>query len=312
MGKRKSAAISDVRIAVVGPGAIGTVFAVFLAKAGHNVTLVDYRPARAKRLSRHPLVVQCGRRRITAKVAVTSRPRGKFDLAILAVKAYSLAGAAKKMKAWVGSAPVLAIQNGLGIDEVLAQFLPNSPIALGVTFQAANTIKEGVVKQVANLPTYIGYAGGATDERLHSIVATLRTADLPACEEVDILPIIWGKALVNSAINPVCALAKVRNGELLKSKPLADLAEAICREGHYVARASGIDLPYRSAYTVVQRTCEETSANRCSMLQDLEAGRKTEIDFLNGALCQKAAEHGLAVPVNWTLVQVLRLLEGKT
>ncbi|MDP6380774.1 MAG: ketopantoate reductase C-terminal domain-containing protein, partial [Phycisphaerae bacterium] len=125
-------------------------------------------------------------------------------------------------------------------------------------------------------------------------------------EEVDILPLVWGKAVVNSAINPICGLARVSNGELLKRKPLRELADAVCLEGQHVARAAGIRLPYKSAYEVVQRTCRQTSANRCSMLQDMEAGRETEIEFLNGALCRIASQHGVTVPVNWTLTQIIR------
>jgi len=317
MAKKKSKIVEGVRIAVVGPGAIGTVFAVYLAKSGYKVVLVDHRADRARRLSKRRLVIQRGRGRLTAKVKVTTRPRGKFDLAILAVKAYSVDKAARKMKSWLGKAPVLAIQNGLGIAEILAKSLPRNPIIIGVTFQAANIVKEGVVAQVANLPTYVGCPGRVPDEHprrdvpLHNVVAILKTADLPAAEEVDILPLVWGKALVNSAINPICALAGIRNGELLKSKSLRALAEVVCLEGQRVAQGAGIRLPYKSAYEVVQRTCRQTAANRCSMLQDIKAAKPTEIEFLNGALYRIASEHGTGVPVNWALMQIIRSLEKR-
>ncbi|MDP6381047.1 MAG: 2-dehydropantoate 2-reductase N-terminal domain-containing protein, partial [Phycisphaerae bacterium] len=174
MANKKLDIVSGVRIAVVGPGAIGTVFAVYLAKAGYNVVLVDHRAERARRLSKRSLVVQVGRRgRLSAKVRVTTRPRGKFELVILAVKAHAVENAAKKMKSWIGDAPVLAIQNGLGVGGIMAKSLPAVPVIVAVTFQAANVVKEGVVKQVANLPTYVGYLGSAPDKCLHSVVAIL-------------------------------------------------------------------------------------------------------------------------------------------
>ena len=295
-------------VAVIGPGAIGSVFAVRLAllKGGPRVTLVDYRPDRAARLSGRPIVLHTPQGDLAAAVPVRLVPDGPVDLVILATKAPAARAAAEAARAWRGDAPVLVIQNGLGAAEEVADALPRAAVITGVSYQAAHRAAEGEVHHVANLETYLGYPGRGPDAAVLRVAALLSAAGLPARAEADLASLAWSKLLVNAALNPVAALAGVANGQVASRPSLRAMAEAIALEGQAVARAVGVALAFPDAAAAALTTARKTAANRCSMLQDLEAGRTTEIEYLNGALVRLAERHGVAVPANRAVATLIR------
>jgi 2-dehydropantoate 2-reductase len=124
-------------------------------------------------------------------------------------------------------------------------------------------------------------------------------------------PLVWGKLIVNAAINPVAALAGVTNGEVAARPTLRALAARVAAEGEAVARARGIALPYPSAMEATLETARGTADNRCSMLQDLEAGRPTEIDYLNGAIAAMAEGCGVAAPANRAIAALVRQVSAR-
>jgi len=295
-------------VAVIGPGAIGCVFAVRLALAGGGprVTLVDHCAGRAERLSARPLVLHTPEGDLSARLPVRTALDEPPDLVILATKAYAARSAARTVAAWMGRAPILTIQNGLGARDEVAEAAPASTVITGVIYQAANVVGEGEVHHVANQQTLIGYPGRPPDDLARAVAALLDAAGLPAGTEADMTPVVWGKLLINAALNPVAALAGVRNGEVASRPALWALAEAIAEEGAAAARAEGVRLPYTSAVEATLETARATAENRCSMLQDLEAGRRTEIDYLNGAIVRTAEAHGIAAPANRAATMLVR------
>jgi 2-dehydropantoate 2-reductase len=295
-------------VAIVGPGAIGCVLAVRLALAPRapRVTLLDHRADRAARLSARPIVLHAPEGDLEARLPVRTAPEEPPDLVVLATKAGAARGVAEAAVSWIGPAPVLAVQNGLGVVEEVAGALPGSTVLAGVLYQAANTVAEGEVAHVANERILVGHLGRAADEVARRIAALLVSAGLSASAEDDMTPHVWGKVLVNAALNPVAALAGVRNGEVASRLSLRALAEVLADEGQAVADAEGIRLPYASAAEAALETARRTADNRCSMLQDLEAGRTTEIDFLNGALVRVGERHGVATPANGAAATLVR------
>jgi len=295
-------------VAVVGPGAIGLVYAVRLARAdgGPRVTLIDHRADRALRLSARPLVLHTPEGRLEAHLAVRTAPADPPDLVILATKAYSAAPAAAAIGRWIGRAPILVVQNGLGVAAEVGGALPETTVLVGVIYQAANVEREGEVRHVANLVTHVGCEERSAAALARDVVALLDAAGLPASAEEDIRPHVWGKLLVNAAINPVAALAGVTNGRVAERPTLRAMAEAIAEEGEAAARAEGVALPYPSAAEAAIRTARDTADNRCSMLQDLEAGRPTEIEYLNGAIVRAAEGRALETPVNRAIAALVR------
>ncbi len=295
-------------VAVVGPGAIGLVYAVRLAGAdgGPRVTLIDHRPDRAARLGDRPLVLHGPGGRVEASVDVRTAPEEPPDLVLLATKAYDAAEAAGAAVEWAPGAPILTLQNGLGVAEEVRAAAPGAAVLVGVTYQAANVRAEGEVNHVASRPTHLGYEGRPPDEVARRVADCLSRAGLPARAEEDMRPIVWGKLLVNAGINPVAALAGVANGEVARRPSLRALASAVAHEGQAVAHAEGVALPYPDAVEATLDASRASAENRCSMLQDIEAGRRTEIDYLNSALVRAAEARGVETPANRAATALVR------
>ena len=304
-------------VAVIGPGAVGLCVAIRLAQPedGPQVTLIDRDADRARRLGGRALRLTSDAGDLAARLPVYLRPPTPPDLAILATKAHQAGEAARAAADWIGDAVLLTLQNGLGAAEEVAEALPATPLLVGVTYQAAHRVAEGEVHHAANIMTHIGCEGRPADPVAEAVADLFRRSGLPVRVEADMTPVVWRKLLVNAAINPVAALAGVRNGEVADRPTPAALARRLAEEGEAVARAEGVALPEEGAAEAALATARATAENRCSMLQDLAAGRTTEIHYLNGALVARAEAHGLDVPANRAVTTLVRLLsspaEGK-
>jgi 2-dehydropantoate 2-reductase len=294
-------------IAILGPGAIGLALAVRLAAApgGPKVTLIDHRSDRAARLSAQPIRLHTPEGDLEARLPVLAAPTEPPDLVILATKAPAAGAAAVAAASWIGDRPVLTIQNGLGVAEEVARAIPRARVITGVIYQAANFVGEGEVNHIANLAIHLG-CPEAPPPLLEAVAQTLRGVGCTVQVEADMRPVVWGKLLVNAAVNPVAALAGVPNGAVADRPALRSLAQAIAEEGEAVARAEGVVLPYPSAADAALDTARRTADNRCSMLQDLDGRRPTEIDYLNGAIVRVAEARGLSVPANRAIAAIVR------
>jgi 2-dehydropantoate 2-reductase len=293
-------------VAVIGPGAIGCCLAVRLALAGHKVTLIDHHPDRAARLSARPIRIHTPAGDLEARIPVRTAPDAPPDLVLLATKAYSAGAAAGAAAAWIGRAPLVCFQNGLGVTREVAAALPQTNVITAVSYQAANFVREGEVNHVAVLRTHLGYEGRGPDDVVRAVADLLGRAGYEPGVEADMTPLVWGKLIVNAAINPVAALAGVTNGEVAARPTLRALAACVAAEAEAVARARGITLPYAGGVQATMETARGTADNRCSMLQDIEAGRPTEIDYLNGAVAAAAEGCGVAAPANRAIAALIR------
>ncbi len=301
-------------VAIIGPGAVGLVLAVRLALAPDKpkVTLIDHRPDRAARLSAKPIRLHTPTGDLEARIPIRTAPTERPDLVILATKAYAARAAAKMAAPWIGDLPVLTIQNGLGVAEEVADELPRADVVTGVIYMGAHVVSEGEINNVARGSVFLGYPKpppGGVDARvplLRAMALRLAGVDGFALVEADMTPIVWGKLILNAAINPVAALAGEPNGRIAERASLRALAQAIADEGEAVARAEGIALRYLSAAAEVLEVVRQTADNRCSMLQDLDAGRLTEIDYLNGAIVRAAESRGMPVPANRAVAALIR------
>ena len=293
-------------VVVVGPGAIGCCLAVRLALAGARVTLIDHRPDRAARLSGRPIRIHTPTGDLEARIPVRTAPEVPPDLVLLATKAYSAGAAAAAAGAWIGQAPLVCFQNGLGVAREAAAALPQTSILTAVSYQGANFVREGEVNHVAILRTHLGYEGRGPDATVRAVADLLNRAGYEPRVEADMTPLVWGKLIVNAAVNPVAALAGVANGEVAARPTLRALAAAIAAEAEAVALARGVALPYADGMEAVLNTARGTADNRCSMLQDLEAGRPTEIDYLNGAVAASAEGCSVPAPANRAIAALIR------
>jgi 2-dehydropantoate 2-reductase len=289
------------RIVIVGPGAIGTVLAVRLSSAGHEVHVLDHSADRAARLNRDGLLLETETGRLRAPCRATTRAADlpAADLAVVCVKCPALADAGRRLAELAPPTTLLTIQNGLGVLDALREGLGPAAarhrLVASVTYQAANRGPDGVVRHVANLPTLLD---GSPPLRPHAEAAAtlLGSAGLPASVEDDLRPALWRKVAVNAAINPLTALAAVRNGQLADRDDLRRQMFALAREAAAVARAEGVALSDEQAEAAALDAARATADNVSSMWQDVLAGRPTEIEFLGAALLRLAARHGLALP----------------
>lgn len=293
-------------VAVIGAGAIGSALGAHLSRVD-PVTLVGHANPHLRALETGPLTIRrADTSATTVQVEVTSDHSevAGADLVILAVKSYDTNEAMSDIADHLGDAAVLTLQNGLGNIERIREVVTPEQVLGGTTTLGAFVPEPGVVRIESTGKTKIGRPWGEIDHFLEQIAATFQSAGL----QTEILPeirrAIWEKVLVNVGINPVTALGSVRNGRL-QSGPGRDLLVRAIEEAQTVAEAEGfaINTPVERALEVV----EATAQNRSSMLRDVVSDSRTEIDALNGAIVDRAESHDIAVPVNRTLTDAVKL-----
>jgi len=301
------------RVLVVGAGAMGCLLGARLAQAGADVWLLDVDEAHVTAIRKRGLELEelNGDRRTIPMRALSKRepPEAPADLILVMVKSYATVRALDLVHPdAVGSQTLfLSLQNGLGNAEALADLAGPAKVLAGVTAQGATREGPGRVRHGGRGPTYFGALGGPQPPGADAVLTLFRRAGLEAHYRQDIRSLIWEKLLVNVGINAVTALCGIPNGAVAELEPARELCAAAVREAAAVAEAEGIAVP-EDVVQKVLNVAQATAANRSSMRQDVESGRRTEIDAINGAVVRLAERHGLAVPVNWTLT---RLVETK-
>ena len=198
---------------------------------------------------------------------------------------------------------VLTLQNGLGNRETLIQSLGLDRVALGSTTTGATLLGPGLVKAGGE-----GVISLEQNQALGPMEEALKSAGFKVQPVEDADALIWGKLVVNAAINPMTALLRVKNGELLERPSARELMKALAIETASVARAENIQLPFDDPVKAAEDVARKTAANTSSMLQDVLRGAPTEIDAICGAVVKTAKKHGIETPVNrvcWDLVKSL-------
>jgi 2-dehydropantoate 2-reductase len=301
-----------VKIAVVGPGAMGSLFGGMLSRGGHEVWMIDRQPERARTLAKRGVWVSGVSGEFNAPVRATVEPDdvGSPGLVLIAVKSYDTAAAAQTARSLVGEGTiVLTLQNGLGNVEVLARHLGGEFILGGVTSQGATLIAPGQVRHAGYGTTIIGEQTGELTERLRKLAAEFAGSGIH-CELTDDLgSVLWGKLAVNAGVNAVATLAQVRNGGLLESASLRGLMRAAVQETATVAEAKGIVLPEEDMPSYAEGVCQRTADNVNSMLQDVHRRRRTEVDAINGVVVKEGKAVGVPTPTNATLTELVRGIE---
>jgi len=297
------------RIAIIGIGAMGCLFGARLAPLA-DVVMVGTWPEGLAALRERGITLADaqGERTIPVQVAgAAALP--PCDLALILVKSYQTARAARQAAEWLAPQGLaLTLQNGLGNDEVLAASLGAARVALGVTAQGAMLLGPGRVYHAGAGPTHLGVTP-LTRERLEEVGALFRQAGLETHLTENITGLVWGKLVVNSAINPLTALLRVPNGALLENESARALMEAVAWETARVAQAQGIRLPFDDPAERVREVAARTACNRSSMLQDVLRGTPTEIEAINGAVVRAGQRLGVPTPINATLWRLVCALE---
>jgi len=302
------------KIVIIGPGALGSLFAAELATPEDNdVWLLDHDPERAGRM-KGKLLLTVGEQEFCRLVSASADAAriGPADLVLLCVKSRDVAaGITAAQPLFTPTTILITFQNGISHLDILTQMQLPVPPAVGVTAMGATLKAPGHVCHGGQGLTRMGFLSPVPREKetqLDSVVDLFRQADMPTERVANILDFVWAKLLVNVGINALTVIYDCANGELLVNEEARGKLAVAVQEGYAVARALGINVP-ADPVSQTLAVCEATAENISSMLQDVRRGRPTEIGAINGALLDKARALGIDVPVNRELVSRVRKIE---
>jgi 2-dehydropantoate 2-reductase len=300
------------RIAVVGAGAMGTIFGAGFTEGGHETVLVDVSRPLVDRLEAEGATIDRKGEVRTVRVAATTDPSavGPCDLVVFFVKCYQTAAAAEGARPLVGDSTLVAsLQNGWGNGETLARTFSEERLAVGVTYHSGTVRGVGEIAHTGLGPTVVGaYADGDLD-KVRPLVEAIESAGFDVTASPQIRTEIWKKLVVNAATLPTAALTGLTAGGLGEAGPMRDVVDEVTREAVATARAQGYEIDESERVEFIHGLLERAGPGKPSMLQDVEAGRRTEIDVINGAVVRAARDHGVETPLNRTLVAMVKAYE---
>ncbi len=302
------------RIAVFGAGAIGNLFGGLLAEAGKDVVFVTRKRSQAYILNRDGLRITglSGDRVVRVKATSDAYREQDIDLIILSVKSYdtvdALAGASRMASE---KTALLTLQNGLGnVEKTLKTFGRDRTLG-GTTTMGSTLVRPNEICHTGWGETVLGEASERLTERVSRIAQELNEAGIKTQVTSNLSGWIWSKVVVNVGINALAAITGLRNGELLEYPWLRNLMAKAVYEAVEVAEALNVKLEIRDPLQRVEEVAWTTSKNKASMLQDLERGKKTEIDYLNGAVLKLGKELNIQTPVNEVLTGLVKAIEAQ-
>ena len=283
-------------------------FAAELSRA-NDVVLLARRLEVAQLIAREgiALVRDQGKERIAVRATADAQDLADRDACIIAVKAYATEAALGPLRGVLGVNTLIAsVQNGVENVANARLALPGARVVAGSTTQGAIRVADGWVHAI-NRGTTVFARSDADTPSSEDLAAAFTVAGLPAHVTDDVDALLWGKLVVNAAINPLGALSRATNGGVIDDPDLQPLARMLALEAASVASAEGANV--WSPWQAVEAAARETAVNRNSMLQDLEAGRPTEIEAICGTIVRRAHHHGFPVPVTETMLHLVRARE---
>jgi 2-dehydropantoate 2-reductase len=298
------------KICIVGCGAVGSLFAAHLARAGvAEVWAYDVWKEHVDAIWQTGLKIS-GADEFTAKLNATSDPKKlpRCDYGIVATKAiHTRSAIAQTAHIFPGNAAVCSVQNGVGNEEILAEHVPH--VIRGTTFPAGHPIAPGHIGYDIKGDTWIGpfEPTNTPMKKVEELAGLLNRAGMKTIALPDARGAQWTKLIFNAATNPVGALTLLHHGAATRFAATAKLFEDLIVEGEAVARALGITL-HGDPRELVRKGAEAPGRHRASMLQDVMAHRQTEVDFMNGAIVRWGENAGIATPLNratWELIKGL-------
>lgn len=296
------------KIAIIGAGALGSLFGGLLAEAGREVWL--YNPhfvEHIERINAEGLVIEEEGRERRVKIKATTKIEdiGVADLVALFVKAPDTEEAIKGALPTIGRDTwVLSLQNGLGIAEEIAKWVDKARILRGITTLGSTLVGPGKIVHAGKGDTVIGRVRGG---EVHEIINAFNEAGIRTLYDPDVERLVWEKLLINLGINALTAVFNVRNGELVRDRDLREVMREVIEEGVEVACRHGLGFSPDEVIAKAEDVCRLTGDNISSMLQDIRRGRRTEIDYINGAIVREGERLGVGTPLNRLLTKLVKV-----
>jgi 2-dehydropantoate 2-reductase len=303
-----------VKIAIIGPGAMGLFFAARLQEAGHEVWVLDYRPERSRQLARTGLRLTTlvgEEKKYPLNITYEAAVIGPCELVLVNVKAHQTPNAARHLPALIGSGGIaLTLQNGIGNVEIMAEVVGPERLLAGVVMLGVTKLDINHIRHAGHGQIVVGRQPDSrvTTQELIEVVYAFEQAGLDCHATPDIVAVLWHKLLINAGINPVTALTRLTNGQLPVVPEVWEVVAAAVAEAYAVAQARGIALA-PEPLARVRQVCQNTAANKSSMLQDVLAGRKTEVEAINGQIVSHGRQLTIPTPINTLLTNLIKGLE---
>lgn len=302
------------KIAIVGTGAMGSVYAALLASAGHEVWAIDAWQAHIDAIRANGLRLEgaSGERTVKLHATTDASEAGTCDLVVLATKAMQVAQAAEGVKRFLLKAetPVLSIQNGLGGPDAAAAVLGRERVLVGVVGGFGASIRApGHAHHNGMELVRLGELSGPVTPRLKAMEALWSGAGFRVKVFDDIDQLVWEKLICNCAYSGPCALAECTIAEVMGDPDLAKVSAACATEGFSVARKKGVKLGFEDPVAYVREFGARIPKARPSVLLDLLLKKKSEIDVINGSIARVAKTLGMQAPVNETVTALVKAKE---
>jgi 2-dehydropantoate 2-reductase len=303
------------KIAVVGCGAMGSVYAGLFASAGHEVWAIDRWREHVEAIRDKGLRLEgaSGDRTVRIRATSDARDAGPCDLVILATKAMHVPAAAESLKPLLApETPVLSIQNGLGGPEAAAAVLGRERVMVGVVGGFGASIRApGHAHHNGMELVRLGEFGGPITPRLKSVEALWSGAGFRVRIFDDIDQLVWEKLICNCAYSGPCAIAECTTGEVMEDPDLSRVSADCAAEAFAVAKARGVKLGFADPVAYVRDFGSKIPKARPSVLLDLLARRLSEIGVINGAIPRVAQAIGMPAPVNGLVTALVQAKERR-
>ena len=300
--------MSTSKFAVIGAGAMGSLYGGRLAAAGYEVSLIDTWAEHVGAINEHGLTIQSatGLTKVELPAATDPAQLDPVDFAIVFVDANHTAQAAETAASILKpDGSVQTLQNGIGNFEALADVLGESRVMAGLSFASAAVKGPGIVRHTHSGPTWLGERDGSSSARLATLAEAIGEAGLNPNPVDNIVSVIWDKWILNCSINAICAITGLREGEIPRTPEVETFQDRILDEIYAVVDARQIELSGIDGRAQIKEQCWK-KFNKPSMQQHMEAGKQTEIDALNGRVVRYGREAGVPTPFNEALVAMIK------
>ena len=302
------------KIAVVGAGAMGSLFGALLAEAGNQVWLYDVWVEHVQAINQNGLQIEREGNTRAVNISATTDPAqiSRADLVIIFVKSTQTRSAAQTARTLAGTeGAVMTLQNGMGNADVIAEVIAPDRILAGTTSHGATMLGAGRIRHAGIGATTIG-SWAATDhgqQRAKQFAGFFTSAGIETEAVADVRSVVWNKLLINIGINAITALSGIKNGQILDLEITRELSRAAVEEAMLVARAQNVKIK-TDIVDIVFKVAQATAVNRSSMGQDVDNRRQTEIAAINGFIVREARRLGLEAPVNHALTALIETLQS--
>ena len=304
----------SMKIAIIGAGAMGSLYGGKLSLAGNQVILYDIYQQHVDRINEEGLIIEeaeTGKMEVARPKATSTAEEVKnTEIMIIFVKSNATEMAAKTFTKYAGPETIaVTLQNGVGNEEIIRANFGAKRTAAGVTSQGVTFLGPGKIRHAGSGPTHLCMSD-KKNAKLAPFVELLNKAGFEAYLEKNIESLIWSKLIINVGINALTAIFGLPNGRLLDFEETKEIMADLVKEAVSITRAKGIELTYDNPLETVMEVAKKTALNRSSMLQDFDKKKATEIDFINGAIVREAVNLGIEVPVNMTVTRLIRTLDA--